>query len=36
VEARRRSVYPQRAEYQEYLYNEILAIAESQHPELQT
>lgn len=35
-EARRRSGYPQRAEYQEYLYNQILAIAEKQHPELKT
>jgi hypothetical protein len=33
---RRRSGYPQRAEYQEYLYNQILAIAEKQHPELKT
>jgi hypothetical protein len=36
VEARRRSGYPQRAEYQEYLYNEIFAIAKKQHPELKT
>jgi len=35
-EARRRSGYPQRAEYQEYLYNQIMAIAEKQHPELKT
>ena len=35
-EARERSGYPQRAEYQEYLYNQILAIAEKQHPELKT
>jgi hypothetical protein len=35
-EARRRSGYPQRAEYQEYLYNQIITIAEKQHPELKT
>jgi hypothetical protein len=35
-EARVRSGYPQRAEYQEFLYNKIKAIAEQQHPELKT
>ena len=35
-EARKRSGYPQRFEWQEYLYNQILAISEKQHPELAT
>lgn len=35
-EYRRRIGYPQAAEYQEYLYNRIKAIAEKQHPELKT
>jgi hypothetical protein len=32
-ETRARSDWPQRAEYQEYLYNQIKKVAESQHPE---
>ena len=35
-EGRRRSGLPQRAEYQEYLYNQIMDIAKKQHPELKT
>jgi hypothetical protein len=35
-EWRERLGFPQAAEYQEYLYNEIKAIAEKQHPELMT
>jgi hypothetical protein len=35
-EYRRRIGYPQAAEYQEYLYERIKAIAEQQHPELKT